>query len=810
MDTKMDYYLYEIIEKINVGKAILFTGAGFSRKCININNSNFPLASDLAKKICKLGEFPESKDLNYASERYKEEEHSEKKLISMLKNELLVKHVSDEVKNICTAIPWYKIYTTNYDNVIESCLPEILPLDLTDNTNDIQIQDKRCLHINGYIKKLSTTTLNNGFYLSNETSVADIFNKSAWSTVFKNDIDRCSCLIFIGYSLSDFELQKIIYNTSLKEHIYFVVNKEITNEEEYKYKKFGKVVPLGTEGFSQKIMENSDRIILNTANKFKSIKKYELTTSRQNEISDNDIIDMFVYGKINIELLEKSVLSNNNYVIFRNKIEKIAEELVSRHVLITSDLGNGKTLFIKELLPVLSKKFKNIYIIDDYNSNCAKELEEICTMNNDQLIILVIDDYDYFIPLLSLLLNYKLSNIRLILTSRTNKHYKNKQLFDKKIEFFPCPIDLLNDTEIEQFIKRLDTIGFWEKDVITHYQKTEELSYHCNRQISSILLRIFNSQEIKNKIEEIKTDIFKNDALKQLTFVALFIGYVCKKTTKSLLHSIIGNDAYSDTLTSSESFNAIFHVTPSEINSFSNVFNQKFLQEFFDSDYTIKQLLFIAEKVSAFSQQDNIYKEILKNCLKFSVIERVLQDNKREKLINYYDKIKRIVTWLEKDPHYWLQYGMGYLSFKEYDKTEKYFTHAYNCAKNKGYAYDVENIDTQSARLNFMKSIDEDNIIKSYELFRQGHNLINHVTNSKYKYRQLIFYEAYYKDKYSQFDTKMSNQFFEFCRLTKEKLPKFISIDSTDEILRKKRIEELDNIMTHIKSNEGNSYNPIN
>lgn len=295
----MDTYFKEIIEKINVGKAILFVGAGFSQHCINITGTTCPLADALAEKICTRGKIdPPSTDLNYTSEKYCHEGNNLNELISLLKDELTVSEVSEEVKTICTSVPWYKIYTTNYDNAVESCLPDLLPLDLTDNVNNLQIQDKRCLHINGYIEKLTLQNLNNGFYLSDETSMADIFNSSPWSTVFKNDVDRCSCLIFIGYSLSDFDIKKIIYNTAMRENIYFIVKQDISKESEYKYSKLGKVVCIGVEGFAQKIKQYSHQIKFNTINQLTSIKKYELTTNTDDTISDKDLIDMFVYGKL--------------------------------------------------------------------------------------------------------------------------------------------------------------------------------------------------------------------------------------------------------------------------------------------------------------------------------------------------------------------------------------------------------------------------------------------------------------------------------------------------------------------------------
>lgn len=369
----MDNLIKEIINKINVGKAVLFVGAGFSKNCINIDNNNLPLGKDLAHKICKLGKFDISDDLTYASERYIDEGNSLEKLVELLKKELTIKEVSKDVKKICTLIPWHKIYTTNYDNAIETCLSDLIPLDLTSNVNDYYIQDKRCLHINGYIKNLNTKNINKGFYLSDETSLADIFNNSAWSNVFTNDIDTCSCAIFIGYSLSDYDIKKIIHNQAQRENIYFIISKDTPEDKLYQYKKFGKPISIGIEGFLQKIIENENLFNLYELNNAQVLTPYELLPEQNITISDKNLIDMFVYGKINIGLLEKSILRDNNYVIFRKKIEYISNDLLTNSVLITSELGNGKTLFLKESLPILRKKYKHIYVIEEYTSDILKK-----------------------------------------------------------------------------------------------------------------------------------------------------------------------------------------------------------------------------------------------------------------------------------------------------------------------------------------------------------------------------------------------------------------------------------------------------
>jgi hypothetical protein len=53
----------ELLNRIASGKAILFTGAGFSLGSKNIYQTPPPNATTLARSICRLGEFEEDDDL---------------------------------------------------------------------------------------------------------------------------------------------------------------------------------------------------------------------------------------------------------------------------------------------------------------------------------------------------------------------------------------------------------------------------------------------------------------------------------------------------------------------------------------------------------------------------------------------------------------------------------------------------------------------------------------------------------------------------------------------------------------------------
>ncbi|MBQ7739139.1 MAG: hypothetical protein IJT59_05760 [Desulfovibrionaceae bacterium] len=74
-----DIIFNKLLNKINVGKAILFVGAGFSKDSINVSDNNLPLAKELSIQISNLGQFGQSEDLKYTSNRYFIEHQDDKK-----------------------------------------------------------------------------------------------------------------------------------------------------------------------------------------------------------------------------------------------------------------------------------------------------------------------------------------------------------------------------------------------------------------------------------------------------------------------------------------------------------------------------------------------------------------------------------------------------------------------------------------------------------------------------------------------------------------------------------------------------------
>lgn len=102
--------------RISTGKAIAFTGAGFSFGTRNFLDSVPPMAGELAKKLSLLSNLEESEDLMFAADVAVEYVDS-MLVLDLLKDNYTITSVSSSHEEICK-LPWRKFFTTNYDNSI--------------------------------------------------------------------------------------------------------------------------------------------------------------------------------------------------------------------------------------------------------------------------------------------------------------------------------------------------------------------------------------------------------------------------------------------------------------------------------------------------------------------------------------------------------------------------------------------------------------------------------------------------------------------------------------------------------------------
>ena len=142
------------------GNALLFLGAGFSSGAVNQANRSFPLGGHLCERLIADGDIDVSaddendrKDLGYIAELYLEC-NTKRDLLKFLKKEFGCKEYS-EAHAIIAETQWKRIYTTNYDDIVEMASKQqgVMreTIDPEKRSSDVLQYENAIVHMNGYI-----------------------------------------------------------------------------------------------------------------------------------------------------------------------------------------------------------------------------------------------------------------------------------------------------------------------------------------------------------------------------------------------------------------------------------------------------------------------------------------------------------------------------------------------------------------------------------------------------------------------------------------------------------------------------------
>lgn len=517
----------ELLRKVSSRRAVLFLGSGFSCDAVDFNKDSLPTASILATNIAKINNMNSFDDLKYTSDRVISDGYGEE-LVKLLRRTFTVKDVQEH-HQIISALPWQRVYTTNYDLCFEQAAKNVsIDYATIDISNDSLVELKRdnlCIHINGSLKNLSIDTLNTSFKLSESSYLSsDSIESSQWFYPMQRDFEEASAIIFIGYSLYDIEVKKILLDeTTVKDKVYFITYDLPDERTLYTFEKFGTVLPIKTSGFADLF---KGYIPDDVEFELRVLNQYDYRPSKSN-ITDTDVDRFLLTGDIDNSIVDYFQSKSNErsapILIFRKELNQ-AFELVKNNanILITSELGNGKTIFLKILCSVLSQNSHDVYYINSLNNNTYHDIEFLSKSTRQS--ILIFDSYEQYIDLLNFIDGLKSSKITLILASRTSSHeYFFSKFKFHNLNFTNIEIDELDHDEVVSLIQIIDNIGLWGDNAsLMEDHKIRLIDRKYKNQISLILLGIINSPVIISKIKSNTFSLLENKDYKKP-----FLPYVC-------------------------------------------------------------------------------------------------------------------------------------------------------------------------------------------------------------------------------------------------------------------------------------------
>lgn len=743
--------------RIASGNAIVFTGAGFSTETTNVLGKTPPLAKQLARDLSGLAKLEDiSEDLMFASEVALEfNDHDS--ILELLKDNYTLKDVSYFHENICN-LPWKRFYTTNYDNSIELASlrvsKRIESLSIFSNPVDYIKKPNVCLHINGKVEGSISDDLQSKIKLSDASYLsADSFISSKWHFHFKRDLERSSAIVFLGYSMYDIDVKKILFeNPEFAEKTYFVVKEGATFQDTFMLKKFGHILPIGVKKFGEMIQDLKS---IEESNEFnpESLVKYEIFEDTQ-DIRDADSEKFLLFGSYSHKLLQSSLIENSNVPFAAKRtylLDCVSHINSGNNLIIQSDLGNGKSIFLESLSFELTKNGHSVFCLEDNDGDYIKDLENIELMGEKSIV--VVDDFSNHLPVLEYVKQAEPQNIQLILGERNVSYLSEVQGLN--IDFLELNIDILTNDEIEKLIEIIDNLGAWnEFSSLSDDKKIQAIRSKYNSQLSSLLLGLLDSPNIKQKIKNQTDILYQNESYKKTIFAICLCEVVNATPSASLISELIDdNEIYSMGLRNSIEFKTLFKVENNIVKSKSSLLALSLLNNTFSETYIMDELLLVAKRLDTKKNQGNGFDKIMTSILRFRFVEMILPQ-KKSILNRYYERIKIDCSWLMKSPHYWVQYAMCRLAFNDYKKAQDYLTTAYTQALSKNKNYYTDNIDTQQARLYLNQSLDVMDPIQSYRYFDDAHKLLSSLPNDGRKFRQALLYQDIFNKKYNQYSDK--------------------------------------------------------
>ena len=142
-----------LIEAIKSGRAILLLGAGFSSEIENRPGHYIPRAGELTESLKSHFSIPTNAGLDETFNALKE--LNPQTVSSFLEQELCVKDFNSipKVYHVLTRLPWRRIYTLNFDNVLsllaETLNPELKIKFFGKGNASLIRDDEKIIYLNG-------------------------------------------------------------------------------------------------------------------------------------------------------------------------------------------------------------------------------------------------------------------------------------------------------------------------------------------------------------------------------------------------------------------------------------------------------------------------------------------------------------------------------------------------------------------------------------------------------------------------------------------------------------------------------------
>ena len=732
---------------------MLFLGAGFSFGANNIENSAFSSGKKLAEKIAGLAGLPPETPLTLAAEIFREQQGTDA-LIGIIKPAFTAAIPVPKPQTTIASLPWRRVYTTNYDDLFEKASEtngvSVFSVTLSDRLQDIPKANRCCVHLNGFVGKLDRTSIDSEIKLTDSSYLQNAILDSEWAILLRQDFRLAKAVVFVGYSLYDYEIRKMLTDIPfLKDKAFFILGANPNPVLQKQLQQYGTVVAESTEQFSLSITKETELIQSNPVDDvpaaYIALDEFKLPSDSQKP-KDADQWRLFLQGVVELPHLHFSVAAGDSFVLRRSKTDEMLAQLRagSRVFAVLGELGNGKTIFLQTLQFDLVAQGYRVFWISETGDVAESELCQLAAQAGKNAFVL--EGYPDRLALVETFAQHAHPDAALIITGRTSVHdlfvdYLNEKLHSKP--FTEIRLDLLTDPELKWFSNLFTRFGMWgDKAALSDASKYRVLMGECHGQVYGILMKLLESPEIRRRLTDLFAPLTNRPEYEDLLICIMIVSVLGSQLSIDILGDLVGTELISNSdLRRNPQIRQLVGFDSLNVNIRSPIVAQYYLANIANKSSTLRVLVRLAQRCSKARHIYGFFRTTFERTQRFSFVQRLFpEEGKLAAVTTYYEEIKNLAG-CSKNFHFWLQYAIACLTLGETERSKRYFDQAY--AISREHRDDTYQVDNHYSRYLLEAAIDYPEPKAAMECFRQARDIINRQIKDErlhYPYRVALNY----------------------------------------------------------------------
>lgn len=752
-------YLTRGFNAIAGGRAILFLGAGFSKGAKNLGGTSFKSSSELREYLNSFltTPLPSSCDIGVVADEYVEQKGGSA-LSDVLKKQYTC-NKSTDVQKFIANLPWKRIYTTNYDDVFEkSCAQNLTSVTLMDQIRDFDLAKPYIVHLNGFIPTISGLSVLTDVKLSERSYDVDSVSSSAWLKLFKEDIANFDAIFYLGYTLSDLDIKRVVvarpnnqrktffYSGSLSGDANVATRLRIDRAGFNTCERTGDFVRKYSEFIKDYVPPEADKSYLTLS----AIEKYSGDTVRKE--SDTDIFNFLLFGNYEGVQFQKE----DSVAVPRSAAHQIANLVKanedgegSQFIVLHSSLGNGRSIIVRQLVEMIAQSGWQIFKVNAKSDVFGSEISDIYA--NNKKAVIYFDDFPIWLEELQSAYSCKPSNVVFLLSARTSRWDANRQnlkeILGEENQVICC--DKLDSNECGKLSKLFDLRGLWgDADTGKLGAGPDYIRKKCNSEISSLLLDTLHSPQIIERIGSIVEDLQTTEFFEPFIAICVCVYSEVHISVDDLVEIFGLEKITSNQFQENPHIKQLVDFSTGAVRMRSSITAKYILKEYCENN------MFFSVLEKLFFLFDDSYRKMgrfefeLGKLMTFHILEPVSESSgKIAGFLNYYAEI-RDSEFAVRNPHFWLQYGIACRVGRKWRQAEQYLDDAERLARDliryehKGY-FELTQVLNNKARF-YLETTRVSQVCPNrtvaWDHFFKAKEIVEDQIERKKKYKQLAYY----------------------------------------------------------------------